>query len=453
MKPGKFPNRNTKTNKAGKFKTGGPRKESAHRQPVNKPGVAGQGVQKRADGRRSVAGQGAQKQAGISCPVSRKCGGCDYIETPYEKQLEIKQAETEQYLKAFGPVKPITGAKDPLHYRNKVTAAFGYMPGKVERGKRVGGKVISGVYEKYSHRIVDTSSCLIEDETADRIIREIKGLLRSFKIKTYDEDTEYGFLRHVMVRVGRKSGEVMVILVTASPIFPGKNNFVKALREKCPEITTIVQNINNMKTSMVLGNRENVLFGKGYIEDVLCGLTFRISPGSFYQVNPAQTEKLYGKALELAGLTGTETLLDAYCGVGTIGLIAASSAKEVIGVELNKNAVADAEKNAGRNEIKNCSFYANDAGAFIGDLSQKGKKVDVIFMDPPRTGSTPAFIQSACKINPKRIIYISCNPETLAVDLAVFKQSGWTMKEAWPFDCFPQTAHVETVVLMSRVKD
>jgi 23S rRNA (uracil1939-C5)-methyltransferase len=244
----------------------------------------------------------------------------------------------------------------------------------------------------------------------------------------------------------------MVILVTAGPVFPGKNNFVRALKERHPEITTVIQNINPKRTSMVLGDRENVLYGKGYIEDILCGLKFRISSGSFYQVNPEQTEKLYDKAVSLCGLTGRETLLDAYCGVGTIGLIASKNAGEVIGVELNADAVKDAKINAKLNGIGNIGFYANDAGVFIEDLAGSGKKIDVIMMDPPRTGSTPAFILSAVKIRPQRIVYVSCNPETLSSDLKLFADHGYGMKEAWPFDCFPQTSHVETVVLMSRVE-
>ena len=375
-----------------------------------------------------------------ACRAFGKCGGCDYIGTEYERQLKFKQTETERLIGSYGPVFPITPAKHPLHYRNKVTAAFGYEK----------GRVISGVYEKYSHRIVNVSSCKIEDVTADGIIRTIRELLPSFRIKTYDEDSGYGLLRHVMVRTGRKTREVLVILVTAGPVFPGKNNFVRALKERHPEITTVIQNINPKRTSMVLGDRENVLYGKGYIEDILCGLKFRISSGSFYQVNPEQTEKLYDKAVSLCGLTGRETLLDAYCGVGTIGLIASKNAGEVIGVELNADAVKDAKVNAKLNGIGNISFYANDAGVFIEDLAGSGKKIDVIMMDPPRTGSTPAFILSAVKIRPQRIVYVSCNPETLSSDLKLFADHGYGMKEAWPFDCFPQTAHVETVVLMER---
>lgn len=344
-------------------------------------------------------------------------------------------------LAGFGEIRPIVGASEPLHYRNKVTASFGFR----------NGKLISGVYERATHRVVNIDRCFIQDERADRIIHVIRELCISFRIKAYDEDSGFGLLRHVMVRTAHATAEVMVILVTASPILPGSRNFVEALRKKCPEITTIIQSINTQRTSMVLGQREKLLYGRGYIEDVLCGLRFRISSGSFYQVNPAQTERIYEKAIELAGLSGRETLLDAYCGVGTIGLIASRRAKEVIGVELNAEAVRDAEANARRNGIENISFYANDAGAFLDDLSRSDKKLDVILMDPPRTGSTVEFIESACRAKPERIVYVSCNPETLARDLKEFKRRNYKTREIIPFDNFPLTVHVETVCLLSKL--
>ena len=350
----------------------------------------------------------------------------------------------------------------PYHYRNKVHAVFDIAKG---------GSVISGVYKAGTHDVVNIDSCRIEDETADAIIRDIRGLLRSFKIKTYDEDTGYGLLRHVLVRRGFHSGEVMVVLVLGSPILPSKNNFVKALRKLHPEITTVVLNVNDKKTSMVLGEKETVIYGKGYIEDTLCGCTFRISPKSFYQVNPVQTEILYTKAIEYAGLTGKERIVDAYCGIGTIGLIAASKAKEVISVELNRDAVRDAVTNAKRNDIKNVQFYNADAGQFmvemaeyradqkknqVSDATKSGKKatpdgnVDVVFMDPPRAGSDEAFLSSVIRLAPKRVVYISCNPETLARDLKYLTKHGYQAKECQPVDLFPWTKHVETVVLLSR---
>ena len=317
------------------------------------------------------------------CSVAKKCGGCRYQGVSYQEQLRRKQRITEGLLKKFGKVEPIIGMEDPYYYRNKVHAAFG-------RDRK--GNVISGIYEEKSHRIVSVDDCMIEDKKSQEIIRTIRELLPSFKIKTYNEDTGYGLLRHVLVRRGFETGEIMVVLVLASPILPSKNNFVKALLKLHPEITTVVINVNNRNTSMVLGDKEHVIYGKGYIEDELCGKRFRISPKSFYQVNPVQTEILYGKALEYAGLTGKETVVDAYCGTGTIGMIASDKAGKVIGVELNADAVRDARNNAKANQIRNIQFYQNDAGKFLVEMASQGAKVDVVLMDPPRSGSTEEFI-------------------------------------------------------------
>ncbi|MDD3339787.1 MAG: 23S rRNA (uracil(1939)-C(5))-methyltransferase RlmD [Lachnospiraceae bacterium] len=378
-----------------------------------------------------------------ACPYDRRCGGCQYQDTPYKEQLKKKQKTVEKLLSPLCAVKPIAGMKDPLHYRNKVSAAFGRLRN---------GTYISGVYEENSHRIVPIEECLIEDQKADAIIGTIRGMLKSFKIHTYDEDTGYGLLRHVLVRVGRHSGQIMVVLVLASPILPSKNNFVKALRKEHPEITTIVINVNDKQTSMVLGNKETAIYGKGYIEDSLCDATFRISPKSFYQINPAQTEVLYKKALSLAELTGKERIVDAYCGIGTIGIIAAPHAKEVISVELNRDAVRDAVQNAKKNEIKNISFYQADAGKFMTQMAQQGEHVDVVLMDPPRAGSDEAFMASVVKLSPNRVVYISCNPETLARDLQYFDKHGYKAKEAWPVDMFPFCWDVETVCLLSKLR-
>lgn len=376
------------------------------------------------------------------CTSAKKCGGCQYQGVAYQEQLKKKQRQVQGLLNKFGKVNPVIGMENPYYYRNKVHAVF-------DRDRK--GNIISGIYEANSHRVVPIEKCLIEDEKSQEIIRKIRGMLRSFKIKTYDEDSGYGLLRHVLVRRGFESGEVMVVLVTASPIFPSKNNFVKALRKAHPEITTVVLNINDKKTSMVLGEREIVLYGKGFIRDTLCGCTFRISPKSFYQVNPIQTEVLYGKAVEYAGLTGKERVIDAYCGIGTIGLIAAAHAKEVIGVELNKDAVRDAKINARENKISNVRFLQGDAGEFMTALASAGEKADVVFMDPPRAGSDEKFLSSLLKLNPQKVVYISCNPETLARDLAFLTKKDYIVKKIQPVDMFCFTNHVECVVLMSRV--
>lgn len=385
-----------------------------------------------------------KKKTGLpSCAVAKKCGGCQYQGVSYEKQLLEKQKQIEKLLKPFGKVEPIIGMKNPYHYRNKVHAVFGY-----ERGRGI----VSGTYQANTHKIVPVEECLIEDEKCTAIIRSIRELLKSFKIKTYDEDTGYGLFRHVLVRRGFSSGEIMVVLVLSGPILPSKNNFVAALRKLHPEITTIVLNINDKRTSMVLGEKEKVLYGKGYIEDTLCGCTFRISARSFYQVNPVQTEILYGKAMEYANLTGKERVLDAYCGIGTIGLIAAKTAKEVIGVEVNGDAVRDARVNAKINSISNAQFYQADAGTFMVSLAEQQISMDVVFMDPPRAGSDEAFLSSAVKLLPKRIVYISCNPETLARDLKYLTKHGYQVRRMQPVDMFGFTEHTECVTLLQKSK-
>lgn len=382
-----------------------------------------------------------RKAAQPVCAHAKKCGGCRYQGVPYEEQLKKKHSQVQGMLKQFGKVKPILGMEDPYYYRNKVHAVF-------DRDRK--GNIISGIYEANSHRVVPIEKCLIEDEKSQEIIRTIRGMLKSFKIKTYDEDTGYGLLRHVLVRRGFTSKEVMVVLVVVSPIFPSKNNFVKALRKVHPEISTVVLNINDKATSMVLGEREIVLYGKGFIRDTLCGKSFRISPKSFYQVNPVQTELLYGKAVEFARLTGKEKVIDAYCGIGTIGLVASDHAKEVIGVELNKDAVKDARLNARENKAGNISFRQGDAGDFMEAMAAAGEKADVVFMDPPRSGSSEKFLSSLVKLGPDRIVYISCNPETLTRDLRFLTKKQYKVKEIQPVEMFCFTDHTEVVTYLEK---
>ena len=389
----------------------------------------------------SYGGRGTRRSTSI-CPVLNLCGGCQLLDMEYAKQLAFKQKQAEELLKGLCPVKPIIGMKDPFHYRNKVHAVF-------DRDKR--GNIISGIYEENTHHVVPVEKCLIENQKADEIIGTIRGMLKSFKIRTYDEDTGFGLLRHVLIRKGFSTGEIMVVLVTASPVFPSKNNFVKALREKHPEITTIVQNINGRGTSMVLGDKEHVLYGKGYIVDELCGCRFRISSKSFYQVNSVQTEILYEKALSLSGLTGRELVVDAYCGIGTIGIIVSKAAGKVIGVELNQGAVRDAVNNAKMNGIDNIRFYCNDAGRFLVNMAEQGENADVVIMDPPRSGSTEEFMDAVGKLGAGKVVYVSCNPETLARDVRYMKKLGYRAVEAWPVDMFPETDHVETIVLLSKL--
>lgn len=377
------------------------------------------------------------------CPVRKKCGGCQLQNLSYGEQLRLKQSRVVRLLKKFAHVEPIIGMDNPYHYRNKVQAAF-YTDRR--------GKIISGVYQSGTHHVVGIDSCLIEDETADKIIVAVRKLLPSFRMTTYNEDSRAGFLRHVLVKRGFSTGEVMLVLVTAAPVFPSKNNFVKAIRSQFPEITTVIQNINPYATNLVLGDRQNVLYGKGYIEDILCGCRFRISPKSFYQINPVQTEVLYGKAIEFANLRGSETVLDTYCGIGTIGIIAAKrGAGRVIGVELNGDAVKDAIVNAKANGLSNIRFFNGDAGEFMREVSEEDERPDVAFMDPPRAGSTELFLDSLIKMSPKTVVYVSCNPETLARDLEYLTaNSGYRVRKIQPVDMFPHTQHVECVVLLTK---
>lgn len=377
------------------------------------------------------------------CPLAKKCGGCQLQNLSYPEQLQYKQVKCIRLLGQFCRVEEILGMEHPYHYRNKVQAAFA-----LDRKNNI----ISGVYQASSHKVVAVDKCLTEDEKTDEIIGTVRKLLKSFKLKPYNPDTKQGFLRHVLVKRGFRSGQIMVVLVTGVREFPKKRSFVNALLKAHPDITTIIQNIHSKRTSMVLGDREEVLFGSGKIEEQLGKLTFRISARAFYQINPIQTEVLYGKALEFAGLQGNETVIDAYCGTGTIGLFAASSAKQVIGVESNGDAVADARENARLNGIRNIRFVKADAGEFMRAAATAGEHADVVLMDPPRAGSDRAFLSSLVTLAPKKIVYISCNPETQRRDLFFLCKNGYKVRKIQPVDMFPHTNHVETVVLMSRKK-
>ena len=403
---------------------------------------------------KSVAPEkGKQKKSSSSskCPYQKKCGGCTYLNLSYEEQLAKKEQFLKKTLNGIVPVKGMVGMENPYHYRNKVNSAF---------ARKKDGTIISGIYEKGTHKVVPVDECLLEDQRADAIIRDIRSLLKSFKIMIYNEDSGYGLLRHVMVRTGFASGEIMVVLVCVSPVFPSKNNFVKALRKLHPEITTIVLNVNDRTDSMVLGKRDIVLFGRGYIEDELCGCTFRISPQSFYQVNPAQTEKLYGLALEYAGLTGNETVWDLYCGIGTISLFLAQKAKKVYGVEIVPEAIADAKNNAKINEIENAEFFVGKSEEILPAYYEQYAKdhpgehahADVIVVDPPRKGCEENLLHTMASMQPDRIVYVSCDSATLARDVKVLGELGYEVKKVRGVDQFPMTCHVETVVLLSQQK-
>ena len=373
------------------------------------------------------------------CPYYKQCGGCKYLHLSYEKQLEEKRRTVRELMQSHCKVHPVIGMEEPWHYRHKVISAFGLD----ERGVPV-----SGIYEERSHRIVRVERCAIEAPEADAILQTVRGLLRSFKIRVYDENSGRGLLRYVLIRSGRFTGQVMVVLVTASPVFPSRRNFVEALLRAHPEITTVVQNVNARTDSLILGDRYQTLYGKGYIEDTLCGCRFRISPASFYQVNPVQAQKLYEKAVELAGLTGKETAVDAYCGTGTIGIVAAGRAGKVLGVESNPEAVRGAVANAKENGVKNIRFYRDDAGHFLKSCAADGERVDVLFLDPPRAGSSPEFLDAASLLRPSRIVYVSCDPVTLERDVGLLEKAGYWAREVWPVDMFPWTGSTEAICLL-----
>lgn len=388
---------------------------------------------------RPVQHKPAENGSKTPCPYAARCGGCSRVHIPYGEQLKMKQSAVEKLLAGVCKVEPILGMADPWHYRSKVHAVIG----TDFRTKQP----IAGVYQRGTHRVVPVQGCLIEDPRADRIIRTIVEMIPKWKLRIYNENTHRGFLRHVMVRTGQKTDQIMVILVATASEFPGGKAFVQELTGKHPEITTVVLNVNQKETSMVLGTKDIPLFGPGYMEDELCGKRFRISPQSFYQVNARQTEVLYRTAIDFANLTGAETLLDAYCGTGTIGLCASDRVKQLIGVELNADAVRDAKVNARLNQVANADFICEDAGRFMVKMARENLPLDVLIMDPPRSGSDERFLRSVLTCRPKTIVYVSCNPETLARDARFLVKGGYKAVKAVPVDMFPHTEHCECVML------
>ena len=376
----------------------------------------------------------------ISCRFKNECGGCDMTDIAYEEELSLKKKYVEGLFKGICKVDSVHGMYRPIYYRNKVHACL---------GQNDAGQIISGIYAKGSHRIVPVDSCMIEDQECDRIIFFIRDYLNKHKATAYDEDKKKGQYRHILVRKAFSTGDIQVILVLADPVLKGKKALIEALVKEFPAIKSIVVNINNQATSMVLSDTSKTIYGSDVIVDALLKKKFRIGPDTFYQINHDQAEKLYKKAYELADLKKTDVLVDAYCGVGTIGLCAANLVDRVIGVELNPNSVREAKLNAKLNGIKNASFYAADAGDFLLDYVSQSKKMDVLIMDPPRSGSTEKFLDCIVKSGLKRLVYISCDPSTQARDLKYLLKRGYKMASlCYPYDMFPHTNAVETVILM-----
>ncbi|MBO5567393.1 MAG: 23S rRNA (uracil(1939)-C(5))-methyltransferase RlmD [Clostridia bacterium] len=384
-----------------------------------------------------VSGKRAQW---FQCPDSQRCGGCQLLKLPYSAQLREKQAFVESLLSPFGHVSPIRGMENPFHYRNKVHAVF---------ATDKSGNPISGIYQEGTHHVIPVRNCLIENQDASRIIHVITDMLKGTGWRIYNEYTHRGHVRHAVIRISESTRQIMVTLVVTTFDLPGLDHFVDALLQACPEISTIVLNLNTRVSSVVLGNREKIIYGPGYIDDILLGKRFRISSRSFYQVNSRQTEVLYQTAIDLCHLKGQETLLDAYCGTGTIGICASDHVHKLIGVEINKSAVDDARINASVNHVNRSSFYVGDAGKFMHSMNQDGKSPDIVIMDPPRSGSSDAFLSAILACLPSTLLYISCNPETLQRDLHTLIQ-GYNVEAIIPVDMFPCTHHVETVCLLTH---
>ena len=401
------------------------------------------------------------------CPYAGRCGGCQLWHMPYEEQLKFKQSQVEALMGKYCKIPETIGMEEPLNYRHKIHATLG-------RDSR--GRVISGIYEEKSHKLMAMEQCRIQDSVGDEIMSTVRSSMKSLGIPPYDEDSRRGLLRHVLIKTGYKTGEIMVVFVLSSLKFQQGKTLRGQLLKKFPKIRTIVYNLNAGKTSMVLGNEEKVVYGEGFIEDELCGLKFRISPKSFYQVNPEQTEKLYMKAVEMAGFTKTDRVLDTYCGIGTITLLVSRYVNHVTGVELNPDAVENARENAKINGITNVRFIRRDATRFMEEAAEKlgengrqsmsgktsGKKksnaidftddsyYNVVIMDPPRSGSTPAFLKALVKMSPERVVYISCNPVTQKRDMGLLMKAGYHVRAIQPVDMFPMTSGIENIVLFVK---
>lgn len=374
-----------------------------------------------------------------SCDVFKACGSCQYMGIDYQEQLKKKTDYVKKLLKDARltniEVAPCHPSKNEIGYRNKVIVAFD-------------NNYNYGLYEEGSHRIVPYQRCLIHDEVSDKIIKYLQGMFKKYRVSIYDKKRRRGLLRHVLIRRAVATNETMVVIVSNEDEFKGSKNLCQGLIKAFPSVKTVVLNINKRDTSIVLGDKEKVLYGKGFIVDKLSGLSFKISSKSFYQINHDQCEELYSFGLGLLSADSNTVLLDTYSGIGTIGMIASNKVKEVISVELNRDAYQDGINNAKANKINNIRFYNDDATKFMVKQAQMSNKVDIVIMDPPRAGSTPEFIQSVGKLQPREVLYISCDPKTQVRDILEFQKYGYYTKIIYPFDMFPQTEHVETVVLM-----
>jgi 23S rRNA (uracil1939-C5)-methyltransferase len=377
------------------------------------------------------------------CPYSANCGGCQLQGVPYQEQIDEKMAIVEDVVGYYAPVAPIISMDDPTHYRNKSQSAYAMKK----------GVVINGKYRLYSHELTPVKSCMLEDNETDVIFQTVNELMNTLYIEPYDEELDLGVIRHVLVRKSFSTNQIMVVLVSGTKKIPHKKDFLKLLLTRHPNITTVILNINNKQTSKVLGDDEgDILYGDGYIEDVLCGLTFEITEKSFYHVNSIQTEKLYDIAIKMAQLQETDTVLDAYSSVGALGLIAAKQGiKHLISVERNESSIMEAKLNASNNHIEDVEFICADPSAHCKLRAKAKEKVDVIFLEPSKNGTDERFLAAAMKMEPRKIIYISCNVDTLDRDLRYIERFGdYKVRGIQPFDMFPYTEHLENIVLIEK---
>lgn len=381
----------------------------------------------------------SKERTKFKCTQFEKCGGCQLSHMSYDKECHLK---TEKIKKLFPQmrVEPILGAKQTEQYRNKTIASF---------AKGTKGKIIAGQYETHSHRVLDARKCIYQSTLANQIVESCCKLMEKYKIAPYDEDRKTGYLRHVLIRT-TSHNKALVCFVSVKADFPERKKFFGELKRIHPEIDTMITNINSRSTSVVLGEKEIVSFGEGYVTDDLCGCQFRISSSTFYQIHHDQTEVLYSKAIEMAELNGTERILDAYCGIGTISMIASGYVKEAVGVEINKVSIRNAIVNAKLNHISNCTYIAEDCTHYMLKAAQNKEHFDTVFLDPSREGSTPEFLNALCSLHPKKIVYISCNPETQKRDVQLLRKKGYKICRIQPVDMFPRTVHVENIILLQK---
>ncbi len=382
------------------------------------------------------------------CTVDSRCGGCAYRHIKYEGELDIKRQTVTDAMKRIGGLdlecEEILSVRVPEYYRNKA---------QIPVGLDSEGKIITGFYSKKSHRIIDCEECKLQHKDFPRLVEAVKGYMYENPVTVYNEQTGDGLIRHIYLRQGVKTGETMVCLVINGDTIPGKERLVEKLLETGLDIKSVVLNKNKKDTNVVLGEECETVYGSDYIEDELCGLRFRISPLSFYQVNPEGTELLYGRAREYAALTGDEVLLDLYCGAGTIGMTMAENARQVIGVEIIPQAIENARENARLNGIENMRFICDDAKGAAKTLYDEGIRPDVVVVDPPRKGCSREVLETIAKMSPDRVVYISCDPATLARDCAIFAELGYEVQKLSAVDMFPRTVHVESAALLCRTEE